>query len=139
MIVSSLEDVSGQAQTRYDFIDANGNRTLGIDITLNSALQNASNEFIVSTILHEALHSYFIYRNSIGGLDHTLMAQQYIDWFKSIMTTLFPNIDNDTNTALAWGGLEETSGWAAKSDIEKNHIVGINNEHKSGIVGQKCP
>jgi len=41
--------------------------------------------------------------------------------------------------SLAWGGLQQTSGWASKSNLEQTLIIGINDEHIAGTTGQKCP
>ena len=130
---------AGVTRIRYDFVHTDGKRNLGIDVTLNTLYSTASKEYNVSTVIHEGMHAYFSYRNSLGQLDHTLIAQQYINQFKSIMKNIFPNIDNDTNNALAWEGLGETAVWSAKSNLEKNHIVGINDAHRSGSAGQTCP
>ena len=80
-----------------------------------------------------------MYRNQLSDLDHTMMASQYIGWFESTMRQIFPNISNAHNQALAWGGLGETAGWAAKSTIEKNAIVAINADYRSGSIGTPCP
>jgi hypothetical protein len=44
---------------------------------------------------------------------------------------LFPGISNERATALAWGGLYDTSAWNALSASEQATILNINHQEKN--------
>lgn len=83
------------------------------DVFLNvNILPNASQEIIVSTIIHEVLHAYLGYsRNSQPFNDHEEMANEYRGLTKNSLQNLFPNLSNKDAEALSWGGLHENRAW----------------------------
>lgn len=135
-------------------------------ININTILTNSSQEYKAITMIHEMLHAYIstittyhIFNPSFSSpnwiriqdlrnqgyvgeaLSHELMARYFIDDMVSSLQQLFPGMDTERATALAWGGLGQTSLWVAKSDTEKNDIVAINNQEKynqSGSTGTFC-
>lgn len=114
---------------------------VNIKIVLNqNTLPDASQEYIVSTIVHESLHAYFRYKNTDAELDHENMASNYISWFMEIMSRTFPNIPQSDNYALAWGGLGETAAWDRKSPTERNAIADTDNSYRQREKGTNpCP
>jgi hypothetical protein len=113
-------------------------RSLTVSISLNSnTLPNSSKEYITATILHEALHAYFEFRQTI--LDHTNMADNYLNWFKVSLLNIYPNMPLVDVEALAWGGLQSTWKWNnTLTDISQQNILNINHEYKDGNKWTKC-
>lgn len=113
------------------------------DVFLNvNILPNASQEIIVSTIIHEVLHAYLGYsRNSQLFNDHEEMANEYRGLMKNSLQNLFPNLSNKDAEALSWGGLHETIAWQNllnTNPIKANEITQINKDHADGNKGTDC-
>ena len=115
-------------------------------------LKNASKEYIVSTIFHESIHAYMdYYKDQLNNkkidsntfisifplywdykrqltstelVHHQFMATQYLNQLKGIVQSFNPNVSDSIATALAWGGLHETTVWKNKSDT--NAIIQVN-------------
>lgn len=114
-------------------------------ITLsNTNLQNASQEYIISTIMHEILHAYFAIatwdptKEDRNGRDHRKMANDYVCILADALTEMFPDMDYNEATALSWGGLELTDVYQALPLADRNKFESINNYYKMGISGTKC-
>jgi hypothetical protein len=137
--VSDLPDTTlGQAMVTH----LDNGRVLA-DVFLNvNVLPNASQEIIVSTIIHEVLHAYLGYsRNSQLFNDHEEMANEYIGLMKGALQNLFPNLSNKDAEALSWGGLHETTAWQRlinTNPAKANKITQINKDHVKGNKGTDC-
>jgi hypothetical protein len=113
------------------------------DVFLNvNVLPNASQEIIVSTIIHEVLHAYLGYsRSSQLFNDHEEMANEYRGLMKAALQNLFPNLSNKDAEALSWGGLHETTAWQTlinTNPAKANEIIQINKDHVEGNKGTDC-
>jgi hypothetical protein len=122
----------------YQINAPHSSRLLSVLISLNgNKLPYASQEYITATILHEVLHAYFIYSQTI--IDHNNMADNYIMWFKNSMLNIYPNMTINDAEALAWGGLGSTWRWNnTLTNISRNNIININQNYKNGNSGSKC-
>lgn len=127
--------------------NANGTiARLDITISLNTPiLQNASQEYITATILHEALHAYFDFKNGQSdetGQHVTMSSQPYITQFSAKMQQIYPNMSNEDALALAWGGLEGTPAYddlRAAQPYNVGQMFLANGQYKDGEKGTQCP
>ena len=113
------------------------------NVTLNvTLLPNASQEFIVSTIIHEVLHAYLDYtRDRDLFNDHEEMANECVERMAIALKNLFPKLSKSDAEALAWGGLEEAQAWKTMlidEPIKANAILKLNQNHAKGKSGTKC-
>jgi hypothetical protein len=110
-------------------------------ITINTLLENSSQEYVMVTIFHEFLHAYLGYLNlpilPDGGPEHEEMAKAYAGNLSAILVNEF-GIRKDQALALSWGGLQETTTYGDKTDTEKNYISQINQAYRNGSKGTKC-
>jgi len=118
----------------------NGNYKLNLTITLNlPSLQNASQEYITATIIHEAIHAYLDYTKTITN-QHLVMATSYIQLMANTLISMY-GISPDDATALAWGGLEDDAGalWTDNmAQFQRDVILNTNNAYITGTKGTKC-
>ncbi len=121
---------------------------IDVNITLSiSALQNASEQYIAATIIHEIMHAYFRLEQLPAGADHQRMAANYISSMSQALQDTFGMTAQDA-TALSWGGLNETvqgvpitAEWTAYKSAHPNdasQIQLINNQYKNAKKGYKC-
>jgi hypothetical protein len=113
------------------------------DVFLNvNVLPGASQEMMVSTVLHEAFHAYLGYsRNNKLFDDHEEMANDYVAFLTEALLNLFPNMSRSDAEALSWGGLHETAVWknlVNTNPVKTNSIIKINKNHTNGKAGTKC-
>lgn len=116
-------------------------------------LQNATKEYILVTMLHEAIHSYIDYwynqyltkaidsstfksrfpifwnykqilKDPVEIAQHNTMAENYITTMKDAIKSYNPNATDTAAVALAWGGLQQTTVWKTKSDT--TNIINMN-------------
>jgi hypothetical protein len=115
-------------------------------------LQNSSREYIASTMLHEAIHSYISYwegqyrmgridsntfkarfpifwdpsrpRSDGEMQDHEEMAVNFTSMFKRFILSFNSNMSDAMATALAWKGLQGTSVWKVRSDTNSLKDLG---------------
>lgn len=116
-------------------------------------LQNSTKEYILVTMLHEAIHSYIDYwynqylvkqidsttfktkfpifwnyksvlHDPTEIAEHNTMANNYINTMKNAIKSYNPNVTDAAAEALAWGGLQQTTVWQTKSDT--TNILNIN-------------
>jgi hypothetical protein len=111
-------------------------------IVINTQLENASREYIFSTIYHEFLHVYMSYLNfptirPDDKADHEEMASKYLGMLSNVLIDQF-GIKKSHAEALAWGGLGETDAFNKLYETEKNYIGLINKDYKDGKKGSKC-
>ncbi|HVI44571.1 MAG TPA: hypothetical protein VM802_06865 [Chitinophaga sp.] len=117
-----------------------------LTVTLNTtALQNATLEYIVATIYHEAIHAYLHAIDFDRNLSqHNEMGFTYINRMSMAIKEAFPNISPEDSYALAWGGVHKSYSWI---DILKNapdaakNILDINDLYKyrgGGGKGTLC-
>lgn len=114
--------------------------SMDIKITLNkTVLNNPSQEFVTATIMHEALHAYLRYSQTIVN-QHLDMARNYISVMANQLMKLYPNLNPNDAKNLAWGGLEKDAGslFSGLSQAEKNDISITNQYYKSGKLGTPC-
>ncbi len=118
-------------------VTSGNNIAIQADIFLNlNVLPQASQEMIVSTIIHEVLHAYLGYtRSSDKFNDHEEMANEYILFMKNTLTKIFPKLSPITAEHLAWGGLQETNAWQELENNNQtlaNEIIQTNIKHAKG-------
>lgn len=96
-------------------------------VRLNPRIADFSKEYILSTIIHEALHVYMYYYRvekslefdskfpiySSTGDDHAEMAENYIDKMAEVLQNYNSSLTENEAKGLAWGGLmsEEFEAW----------------------------
>lgn len=113
-------------------------------ILSNTNLQNASQEYIVITIMHEILHAYFALakwdptKEDRDTRDHRKMANDYVCILADALTEMFPDMDYQEATALSWGGLEKTDVYQAMPLADRNKMEATNSYYRLGISGTKC-
>ena len=114
------------------------------EITLNTdIMENASQEYIAVTLMHEVLHAYL---GAYFGIDrsndvqHPLMVENYcVDFMANALRSMFPNMSMDDALALSWQGLDNTPSYNAKSLAERFRLQTINDNYKSHVNGTICP
>jgi len=116
-------------------------------------LENSTKEYILVTMLHEAIHSYIDYwynqyltkqidsttfknrfpifwdykktlKDPVEIAQHNAMANNYINTMTNAIKSYNPNASNEAAEALAWGGLQETTVWKSKTDTTT--VIDIN-------------
>lgn len=121
-------------------------------IFLNAwVIQNSSQEFIASTMLHESIHAHIDYWYSkylMGQIDsntfknmfpifwdpsrprlntelqqHNEIAANYVEMISRFLQQFNPRIDTTMAKALAWKGLHETTAWKNKSDTSNTVLL----------------
>jgi hypothetical protein len=127
--------------------DANGKAPGGFVATIHlnaNILPTSSKEYIAATAMHEILHAYMDFDNVLAGFNqHGYMVTNYLYAMSYDLKQLFPGISDDDATALAWGGLGETTAWL---DLVRDHpdqanaIVEKNKQYKdaTGTKGTRC-
>lgn len=130
----SLDGIT-RMQSSGSFVVAN--------ITLNdSALYNASQEYIAATIIHEVLHAYMNYKGGVQPIiEHEDMALFYQDVMMDALLEMYPTLERWQAEALTWGGLEKTYAytsfrgrWPRIALQEKQ----FETDNKSGAAGTPC-
>ena len=104
-------------------------------ITFNNAqLNGSSKEYIVATILHEAIHAWIDYKWPVqmdNAHQHNMMASTYrFNLMFEALKEMCPNLSDQDAIDLVWGGLGDTSLFEAKSSIEKERITERNKDFK---------
>ena len=116
-LLTSTGEVSDGKATAYSY----SNGTFSCSIILNQGiLSNSTQEYIISTIIHETIHAYLQYQ--AGNTDnhssnHEVMANKYVSIMSGYLVSIFPKLNAKDANALSWGGLQGTSLW---SDSKKN-------------------
>lgn len=114
------------------------------EITLNTnALQQASQEYIAATIIHELLHVYLMQSTET---DHDIMSRQYIKPMAVALMSSGYAISYERAQALAWGGLQNTRAWHEMRLIDRvlrtyqaQEILNTNYFYATGKMGVPCP
>ena len=111
-------------------------------ISINTFLENVSQEYITATIFHEFLHAYIDYLDlpnirPSDQADHEEMANKYLEKLSLILINQY-GIKESHAEALSWGGLGETKVFNDLYDSEKSYIGQINDAYKNGNKGTKC-
>ncbi len=120
-----------------------------IQITLNSLnLPNASQELIVATIFHEAIHAMYDYNGiSLSAprlsfdeyIQHNLMASMYVDEIARSTMEVFPTIPQYDATALAWEGLQDGLSWGTLSPADANNMLLAGDQYdENHTKGTRC-
>ncbi|HVI43488.1 MAG TPA: hypothetical protein VM802_01405 [Chitinophaga sp.] len=120
-----------------------------IEITLNSAiLPNTSKEFIVATVLHEAIHALYDAQGMEAQaprlsfsehVQHNLMAWKYVSQISTVLRNIFPTLGQEDADAMAWGGLESGLFWRTLDRSTANKYLLINQEFRNkGQRGTRC-
>ncbi len=113
------------------------------EIVLNSGtLANASREYIAQVLIHELLHI------DLGGGnddDHNDMAENYISIMSQALLHAGFVMSEYDRTALAWGGLGETTRWREMVQNDQANNTGItgaivetDRQYRQGEKGQDC-
>ena len=121
LIIRDSDQLPMDLDGKFDAQNANGYWSL--TITLNrSVLNQASQEYIMSTVYHEFLHGYFqlILGENISGEDqeHELMANEYIKKLALALQEVY-SIGYNEARSLSWGGLRETMAYRLLPDFVK--------------------
>ncbi len=116
---------------------------LKIQINLNNnQLSNASSEYIVATIFHEAIHAWIDYNYPIlteASQHHESMADPgKFNLMFNALKEIFPNISDQDAYDLTWGGLGNTIAWQNLSAQERDRIIQTNANFKNGSSGTPC-
>lgn len=113
-------------------------------ITLNTnVVENASQEFIAATIMHEIIHAYLsaylgVSRNN--DTQHPLMVEMMaVEFMADILVILFPTLSHDSAMGLSWSGFDATPTYQAKDIAERFRLQEINNYHKARTNGTGTP
>ena len=111
----------------------------------NLLLNNASQEYITATILHEAVHAWIDYQYGHGSpeanIQHNLMAQNdRFNMMRDALMEMFPNLSLQAATDLTWGGLKNTNAFSQLSATEQQRILQINYNYRERInnTGTAC-
>ncbi len=116
------------------------------EIELNPKYLNGSQDYIASTLIHEAIHSYIDFKRRDLGSDtttfsnmfpvywsfrqneaqHNEMANNYVNKMANFLKQFNVNLSDETAIALAWGGLGKTALWKSKSSGFKDSVELIN-------------
>ena len=136
---------------------AKGGGTFGVTIAINPDLNNATQEYVVATLLHEAVHGYLnilksnfpndyealkenypVYfrdpavNQSQEKLQHTLMVFEWVNEITKVITSMYPNYPLIHAQSISWGGLTTTRPYQllANPDVkqQQNNI----NAYESG-------
>lgn len=109
-------------------------------------LNSPSKEYVVSTILHEAIHAWINYQYPeppTNAQQHNQMTNS--DRFNKVLDALLelcPSLRNQTNTQdaidLVWGGLEATAAYVNLPIADKQRIQQTNLAYKNGTKGSPC-
>jgi hypothetical protein len=109
-----------------------------------SQLANASQEYLVATIIHEMIHG-FLYTHppdptavDKNGRDHNQMAKDWVNTVSLVLNEYFPDLPYNDAVALSWGGLENTDAYKALPQNDRQSIENTNLYHRMGIQGTKC-
>ena len=145
-VASNLKDPAESAETTGSAQpEKSGDRiiitSMDLQITFNkTVLSNASKEYVTATIMHEAIHAYLRYSQTIVS-QHLDMARNYISVMADQLLKLYPNLSPIDAKNLAWGGLEKDPGslYTDLSQVEKNNIDITNANYKTGKSGTPCP
>jgi hypothetical protein len=142
---------------------AKGGGRNGVTIGLNPDLNNATQEYIVATLLHEAVHGYLNVLKSNFPLDyeamkenfpvyftdpsvnqnqektqHTLMVIDWVNEITKIITNMYPNYPLIHAQSISWGGLTNTRPYQLFADpIVKQQQNNINAYESGRFSGAK--
>lgn len=156
---NTLTDNNGSPVAARTVVTTGANDVKEIKIKINSNyLQNASKEYIATTVLHELLHTFYVvaYPTSTQHDQHAAMftTGDCLRIGESLIE-LFPAIDHNDATALGLQGLEElwlipngSGGYdvdaANNTFAENNYGMGllyarnIGMQHFNGTLGTHC-
>ncbi|MBC9932005.1 hypothetical protein [Chitinophaga qingshengii] len=120
-----------------------------IEITLNRlTLPGSSREYIVATILHEAIHAMYDAKWNLAGrpkvifseyVQHNLMASKYVEEMNAALRSIFPMMSDADAIALAWGGLYWTTSWSALNPtVANNYLLAIAEYDQNHTKGNRC-
>lgn len=107
-------------------------------------MTGASQNYIAATILHETIHALLASQGKTNELmHHNDMANQYVYKMAHALELTFL-MSNEHATALAWGGLGDSSAWQSLSPQQQQNILDINAYYKNingtrqNAPGTKC-
>ena len=96
-------------------------------ITLNYAtLPSASEEYIATVTMHEALHACwrFVSGSTIeDDKDHQKISENSNSFFNTAMKQKLPTISDVDNEALAWGRLHTTKEWSEFTQDKRDNRI----------------
>jgi hypothetical protein len=138
------------AQTSDTQVTTNGITYNNIDVIFNnSAIQNASNEYLAETVMHEIYHAYLDANTNIKTMlaQHLTMAQNYVNSEVQTLQALFPTLSTHDADCLVIGGYGDIqnndqtamSAILAAYNLTANDVANTNNNYKNGTAGTRCP
>jgi hypothetical protein len=142
--VIPIDPVTGRSP---DGVTTNyGNATTFVKINTNLLQSNASQEYVVATLLHEFVHALINVqappgntdRNFANNFEHAEMAEDYIRIYSILLRKHFPNLSTVEARELAWGGLYQTNAFKTLNAADRELIISTNYRHKTGGVGTPC-
>lgn len=114
----------------------------------NTALANASKEYIAETIFHEIMHGYFDANGTILDefAQHVEMATAYLNKEVAALQEVFPGLNTHDAQCMVIGGYADiqTNNPALLNQILSqygltlNDVASTNNSFKNGSKGTKC-
>lgn len=123
------------------------------EIKFNSTIiANASQEYLVKTLLHEIYHAYLYTNAKLKDellTQHEFMAKNYVAVQILSMKKIFPNLSNYDAKCLVIGGygamqigssksIEALNSLLAANNITKDEVVTINSKYQQGKKGTNC-
>ncbi len=113
-----------------------GNDNNNIDMKLNEALLiTGSTEAAAETMLHEAIHAYFMGTYSSTNYDHTAMLTNYATSMISQMQSIFPNLSYLDAAALVYSGCDAMPGMTGQEvavlDSARANLLNIIQQHEA--------
>jgi hypothetical protein len=112
--------------------DADGlNPNFNLAINQN-VMPNASQEYILRTYMHEALHGVLLSKGIAWNsfIHHAEIANSYRSLLSYSLRNAFPNLSRSDADALAWEGLAGTPAYEALSNSEKARIRDVTSRHR---------
>jgi len=123
-----------------------------MDVVFNtSQLQNASQEYLLESVIHETYHAYLYVNPSVLNnlIQHVYMAQNYVNAEVALLINLYPPLSANANhDALAlvlagYGDLQATNPSAFNAilvtyGMTAADVASTNAGYKAGTSGTKC-
>jgi hypothetical protein len=112
-----------------------------VDIFLNrNTLPTSSKELIQAVIIHELVHAILSKEKGDWkqGEQHEHIRENYIQLMADILRGHFPNLPTNHDVYLAWGGLEETTGFSNLNGSLKELIIATGHNYRNGNDGNYC-
>jgi hypothetical protein len=134
-----FNDLDTDYNGKYEqvFTGQPGVNTWKISINLN-AVENASEEFRASVILHEMIHVILEQAKLVSGNQHPYMADQCIEGMAAMLVKFYPRLKLYEAKALMYNGLDVDHGSKYDGTTEGVNMIGIAEDFKNNLRGNMC-